>query len=381
MAADLLEEDERPPMRRRFIVNDSTVEKMGMIFNENPNGLLGYRNEIQGLLAGLEKPGREDYRAFYLECWAGDGRFTWDRVRHSTLDIDACCLSFIGTIQPGPLQSYQFSAAAGGQGDDGLLQRFQLAVWPDVSGDWVNVDEWPNKAARDRAYAVVEQLANLDPWGVDAQQDDHDEVPFLRFDRKAQAAFDEWRGNLERSLRSGTLAPAVESVLAKYRSLIPSIALLIHLADGGRGPVPLPRLDKAVGWGRYLFGHARRIYSTTGASDGGSRESLLDSIRQLGGRAAPHDLRHHGFKGDTEAAERALDAIVTAGLGTWQNVSPGPRGGRPTRVFVLTATNTKTETPSKPKENVGFGFGADATPDVNALLQELAAADGEAEPW
>lgn len=124
MAADLLAEDEQPPTRRRYIVNDSTVEKMGIIFNENPNGLLGYRDEIQGLLRGLDKPGREDYRTFYLECWAGDGRFTWDRVGRGTLDIEACCLSFIGTIQPGPLQSYQFSAAAGGQGDDGLLHAF-----------------------------------------------------------------------------------------------------------------------------------------------------------------------------------------------------------------------------------------------------------------
>ena len=129
-----------------------------------------------------------------------------------------------------------------------------------MSGDWVNIDEWPNKEARDRAYAVVERLANLDPKEVDAQCDDHDGVPFLRFDHNAQAAFDEWRGDLERTLRAGTMPLALESVLAKHRSLIPSIALLIHLADGGRGPVPLAALDKAVGWGRYLFGHARRIY-------------------------------------------------------------------------------------------------------------------------
>ncbi len=382
MAADLLAEDEQPPTRRRYIVNDSTVEKMGIIFNENPNGLLGYRDEIQGLLRGLDKPGREDYRAFYLECWAGDGRFTWDRVGRGTLDIEACCLSFIGTIQPGPLQSYQFSAAAGGQGDDGLLQRFQLAVWPDVSSDWVNVDEWPNKEARDRAYAVVERLANLDPWDVDAQQDDNDAVPFLRFDHKAQGAFDEWRGDLERTLRAGTLAPALESVYAKYRSLIPSIALLIHLADGGRGPVPLSALDRAVGWGRYLFGHAGRIYSITGAGDGGSREARLDSIRRLGGRVTAHDLRHHGFGGDTDAAQSFLEGLVRDKAGVWKNVPPGPRGGRPTCVFVLTATNTKTETPSKPEENVGFSFGADATqPDPNDLLLEAAVEDGEAGIW
>ena len=103
IAAALLEEEEQPPTLRRYIVNDSTVEKMGMILGENPNGLLVFRDEIQGLLRGLDKPGREDYRAFYLECWAGDGRFTCDRVGRGTLDIEACCLSLMGTIQPGPL--------------------------------------------------------------------------------------------------------------------------------------------------------------------------------------------------------------------------------------------------------------------------------------
>ena len=315
-----------------------------------------------------------------MECWNGDGRFTCDRVGRGTLDIEACCLSLIGTIQPGPLQSYLFSAAAGGQGDDGLLQRFQLAVWPDVSRDWVNVDAWPNKEARDRAYKIVEQLANLDPWEVDAQHDEHDGVPFLRFDAKAQGAFDEWRADIEPTVRAGTLPPALESVLAKHRSLIPSIALLIHLVDGGRGPVPVAALDKAVGWGRYLFGHARRIYSTTEAGDEGNQEALLRSIRRLGGKVTARDLRHHGFSGDAEAAQEALEGLVRAGAGAWENAPPGPRGGRPTCVFTLTTTNTKTETPSKPEENVGFGFGADAAhPDVNDLLLEAAAADEEGE--
>lgn len=373
LAADALgEEDEQLPTRRRFIVNDSTVEKLAILNAENPNGLLASRDEIQGLLKSLDKPGREDSRAYYMESWNGDGRFTCDRVGRGTLDVEACCLSLLGTIQPGPLQSYLFSAAAGGQGDDGLLQRFQLAVWPDVSRDWFNVDEWPDKEARDIAYETVERLADLDPCAVDAQHDEHDGVPFLRFEKKAQIAFDEWRADLERTLRAGTMTQALESVLAKHRSLIPSIALLIHLADGGRGPVPVAALDKAVGWGRYLFGHARRIYSTPEA-DGGSREALLASIRRLGGRATAHDLRHHGFGGDANAAQRALEALAKAGAGALENVPPGPRGGRPTLVFVLTKANTETETPSKPEENAGFGFGADVDVDeVNRIFAEAA---------
>lgn len=375
LAADLLDETEANPTRRRFLVNDPTPEKLGVILGENPNGVLLERDELTGFLRSLDKPGREDARAFFLECWAGDGRFTVDRIGRGTLDIPACCVSIIGTVQPGPLQSYIFQTLAGGAGDDGLLPRFQMLVWPDPSPEWRNVDRWPDKPAKQRACEVFEQLANLDPFTVGSEQDGEEGMPYLRFDCSAQVGFDEWRGDLERTLRAGTLAQTLEAVLAKHRSLIPSIALLIHLADGGRGPVPLSALDKAVGWGRYLFGHAQRIYSTSEMSDGENHEALLDSIRRLGGRVTARDLRHHGFSGNAEAAQAALERLVKAGAGTWQNVPPGPRGGRPTCVFALTATNTETETPSKREENIGFGSGADSQSDPNTLLQE--AADGE----
>lgn len=171
MAADLVDETEAEPTRRRYVVNDPTVEKLGAILNENPNGVLLERDELTGFLRALDKPGREDARAFYLECWAGDGRFTVDRIGRGTLDILACCVSIVGTVQPGPLQSYIFQMLAGGAGDDGLLPRFQLLVWPDPSPTWHNVDRWPDKTAKQRVYEVFEELANLDPFTVGAKQE------------------------------------------------------------------------------------------------------------------------------------------------------------------------------------------------------------------
>jgi len=46
-------------------------------------------------------------------------------------------------------------------GDDGLLQRFQLAVWPDVAGPWRNVGRWPDGAARARAVEIFQRLNTL----------------------------------------------------------------------------------------------------------------------------------------------------------------------------------------------------------------------------
>ena len=43
VARDAIAQDASRPTRRRFMVNDSTVEKLGEILNENPNGALIYR--------------------------------------------------------------------------------------------------------------------------------------------------------------------------------------------------------------------------------------------------------------------------------------------------------------------------------------------------
>jgi Protein of unknown function (DUF3987)/DnaB-like helicase N terminal domain len=120
-----------PPAERRYITNDTTIEKLGELLNQNPNGLLVFRDELTGFLAAMDRQGHEGNRAFYLEAWAGDGaEFTYDRISRGTLHIKSPCVSLLGSIQPGPLAAY-LREAFGGEKDDGFVQRFQLAVYPD----------------------------------------------------------------------------------------------------------------------------------------------------------------------------------------------------------------------------------------------------------
>ena len=108
-------------------------------------------------------------RAFYLEAWNGHGRFKYDRISRGTIDIEAACISILGGIQPGPLGHYLRSALQGGEGDDGLIQRFQLLVWPDISKEWVNVDRWPDSDARKKAYEVFSRLNKLTAADIGAR--------------------------------------------------------------------------------------------------------------------------------------------------------------------------------------------------------------------
>jgi hypothetical protein len=279
LARKLAGDEPTKPIRRRYVVNDSSVEKLGEILRDNPNGVLVFRDELIGLLKSLDKDGQESARSFYLEAWNGDGSFIYDRITRGTVEIESTCISIIGSIQPGPLGEYMRAAMNLGKGDDGLVQRFQLLVWPDVSKDWVNVDRWPNTPAKNTAYRVFERLDGLDPDEVGAATDDHGNgLPYLRFSCDAQELFDEWRTQLEKSLRSEEEHPAMEAHLAKFRSLIPSLALLLHLADDGSGPVRLDALQRAIRWGRYLESHARRIFAPAALSSISGARALANKI-------------------------------------------------------------------------------------------------------
>ena len=227
------QEAKAAPTCHRFIMNDATIEKTGMLLTENPNGMLYIRDELTGLFASMDREGHEADRAFLLECWNGQGAYTVDRVGRGTLRIPSTTLALFGGIQPGPLAEYVVVALRGGGGADGFLQRFQVLVWPDDPGPWRNVDRWPDNAAKNTAFSTFSHLAELDLATVGAQQDERG-LPWLRFSPKAQAVFDIWRAELEGKLRSD-LPEALESHLAKYRKLMPALALLLHLADGEIG--------------------------------------------------------------------------------------------------------------------------------------------------
>jgi hypothetical protein len=111
------------------------------------------------------------------------------------------------------------------------------------------------------------------------------EIPALRFTDEAQEVFDRWREELEAKLRTEELPPALESHLAKYRSLMPSLALIFHLieyVDGTAegGAVGLRPALQAAAWCEYLETHARRLYASAENPAMEGARALLDRIHK-----------------------------------------------------------------------------------------------------
>ncbi|WP_273782977.1 DUF3987 domain-containing protein, partial [Bartonella sp. ML69XJBT] len=132
--------------KRRLIVNDVTVEKLGELLKENPRGLLMVRDELSGFLSTLERKEYQTDRGFYLEAFNGDDQFTYDRIGRGTIYISHATVSIIGGIQPSRIIPI-IQAMHHGTNDDGLLQRFQMLVFPDERKERLWIDRPLNQKA------------------------------------------------------------------------------------------------------------------------------------------------------------------------------------------------------------------------------------------
>lgn len=172
---------------------------------------------------------------------------------------------------------------------------------------------------------------------TDTRFEHDDDGAFLRFDEKAQVVFDEWYNELMTKLE-GDEHPVILEHLGKYRSLMPSLALIFHLiecADGVAqvGPVSGHCAIQAAAWCQYLESHARRIYGMV-LNDGQMAAGALAKKIQEGKVESPFKVWHIQKKGwslltDTQKIREAIDVLCDA---RWIREIPQDKikgGGRP----------------------------------------------------
>jgi hypothetical protein len=301
--------------------------------------MLAHRDELVSLLRTLDQEQFAGARGFFLQGWNGTAGYACDRIIRGSTYVEAVCLSLLGTTQPSMIARYINRAMAGGAGDDGLVQRIQLLAWPDGSPDWTDVDEYPDTKARQTAWSTFEYLDKLTPESVGAERDPFETIPFLRYDEAALALFREWRLDMETRLRRGDMHPALQSHLAKYRSLVPSLALIGTLANGEKGVVTETATMSASSLSDYLWKHAKRCYAAKGQVEVEAAKAILTKIRKadLNDGFTARDVHQHSWSGLSEIEQVKLGLGLLADL-DWvaeTSVSANPAGGRPKTIYKI----------------------------------------------
>ena len=166
----------------------------------------------------------------------------------------------------------------------------------------------------------------------------------LRFDRQAQEVWDAFRAVIEERVRGPESSdfPAFIAHIAKFRSLMPSLAVIDHLAEGGSHPDPFigeQSALKAADTCEFLECHARKVYAEELRPEISAGYLLADKIRK--GRVKDGDLvrdiLRRGWAG-LNPSRKLEDALETLEAGHWLRIVESesrPRGGRHERVIRL----------------------------------------------
>lgn len=178
---------------------------MQEILSQHSRGVLVFRDELMGFLESWEKKGHESDRCFYLEAWNGDKSYTIDRIGRGMVHAENICVSILGTIQPDKISTYLHKAIKK-LDNHGLLQRFQLLVYPDKKS-WSLVDEYPDHSAKNRVFKVCKTLDAMvfTDYGAQVAEPLFEEkytIPYFRLSPEAQSPSHEWLKTVQEKLDS-----------------------------------------------------------------------------------------------------------------------------------------------------------------------------------
>lgn len=321
------------PFAPRLFVADATVEKLAVILQRQPRGLLQARDELAGWLQNMSRysNGGSD-RPFWLEAYGGRG-YSVERMGREAVSVERLALGVLGGIQPDRLRTLLFKSD-----DDGLLARF-LPIWPD-----------PAPVARPRpmqASGFLERaLRRL--WSLEMlAEPDGSLRPFLLpFAEGAREVMDSVRSTVREAEKE--TEGLMLSFLGKAPGLLARLALVLALMDWASGEAEEPRLIEATHAERaldlvwlYLRPMAQRSYGEASASTAErAGRRLLALIRKEGlrGFSTREVMRmNRSGLGDAKSLEPALAALVE---GDALRLIPEEASskGRPTRRYAVNPT-------------------------------------------
>jgi hypothetical protein len=338
--AHLTGDEPEPPTWSRYIVSDLTYEKLHALLEQNPGGLLSVRDELRGLLLHLAKEDNAEARAFYLQAWSG-GSATVDRVQRGTVRVPDACLSMIGGIQPGPLCSI-VDRSRQGAGDDGMIERF-MVCWPDTPAVWRDVDRFPDSDARRAVVAVFDRLNAFKAEDIGAVRETDAEGQahgpgLLRLAPDAREVFASWREEFMPRVQSiARERESLASALAKFNHHVPALALVIHVVDGGVGPVTSQAVMRALALAEYFESHATRLHGSGRRVVNKAARAILAKLRtgELAASFTARDVYARDWSGltDTDTVKAALEILTAHGWLSECTLQSGNGGGRPTVLY------------------------------------------------
>ena len=319
------------PFSPRFALSDATVERLAVILSEQPRGTLLTRDELAGWLQGMTRyAGGGSDRPFWLEAYGGRGH-TVERMGRPPVHVDRLSIGVVGSIQPDRLRSLLLKSD-----DDGLLARF-LPLWPDPA-PIRRPEMLPDEAFIETALARLHRLNmatdeqdETRPWFVPFSDAARDQLNTFRLTMR------EWESEAEGLLLS---------FIGKLSGLSVRLSLILTYLDWLTGQEMEPIEINAATFERaalfierYALPMAQRAYADASLSKSERAARRLLTIIQDNAweRFTSREVLRLDRKGLSTATELnpALTALTEADAIRPIEGEPGPRGGRPAKLYAV----------------------------------------------
>jgi len=326
-------EEPKPPIERRIRIQDTTIEAMAITLINNRKLVLA-RDELRAWVEGFRaykgKSGGNDMPK-WLEIHRGNpisvDRKTGD---HKKVRVSRAAVSVCGTIQP-KIVAKAFDSEAF---DAGCVARILLTMPPRQPKVWSDTEV--AEVIAEQYHSLVRKLYALEP-------DTSGDRPYPHALRLSPEALSRWK-RFVNQWGAKTFASAEQdaSAFSKLEGYAARFALIFHIIrhihddKSDLVPVELNDLERGIALAHWFADEAERVYATLRDPDNHLRELAEWVARRKDRCCTPRELHRCRPRvySRSEHAEHALQELVDAGYGLWDEKSPGTQG-RPSRTFRL----------------------------------------------
>ena len=145
------------PLMHRALVEDTTIEALAGVLENNPRGVLVVRDELAAWKRSMDQyraGGKGSDRQFWLSAWSNSYVSVDRKGRSEPMVIAMPLVGVFGSIQPAVLSDL------GGDREDGLLDRFLFAYPTPTPSRWS--DDEISDSARGGVRWLYERLRSLE---------------------------------------------------------------------------------------------------------------------------------------------------------------------------------------------------------------------------
>lgn len=255
-------EDEPPkpiePTFRQLIVNDTTMEALAIVLENNPRGVIASFDELVNFMEQMDmyRGGAGADKGKWLSIFVRKS-FPINRASKRPKQVNKPFVSVHGNITPDNLNRIISKV------QDGFSDRF-LFAYPKKTPPYYNPNEVDPKLNEEYAK-VVDRLLDLNPDLKNPLQ--------VRYTSEAKILWRTYHDYLVSITERPDFPKRLEGVFAKFRGIFSRIALILHLTKfvchetAKKEFVDENTVEQAFTLVQYYIEHAKKVYDVVDQSD------------------------------------------------------------------------------------------------------------------